>query len=128
MGLCSLQRTVARQESRLLWLREGDVPTKFFHTQANGRRWRNHIHSLEHDRQQLTSEAGKAEVTFQFFDGLMGTPAIHSNSITLEELDLSCLQLSELGDRFTEDKVWNVIHSLPLDKAPSSNGFNARFL
>jgi hypothetical protein len=35
MGLTSLQRTIARQESHLLWLKEGDANTQFFHVHAN---------------------------------------------------------------------------------------------
>jgi hypothetical protein len=57
----------------------------------------------------LTSEDDKAEVVFKFFDGLMGTPAVRGNSIILEELDLPHLQLTEMGDRFTEDELWSVI-------------------
>jgi hypothetical protein len=38
LGLSFLQRTVARQESRITWLSEGDACTKFFHAHANGRR------------------------------------------------------------------------------------------
>jgi hypothetical protein len=38
LGLSSLQRTIARQESRAMWLSEGDAPTKFFHVQAGARR------------------------------------------------------------------------------------------
>jgi hypothetical protein len=29
LGLASLERTIARQRSRILWLREGDVCTRF---------------------------------------------------------------------------------------------------
>jgi hypothetical protein len=36
-GLSSLQRTITRHESRLLWLSEGDPPTRFFHVHANSR-------------------------------------------------------------------------------------------
>jgi hypothetical protein len=35
LGLLSLQRTMARQEARLLCLSEGDAPTLFFHCDAN---------------------------------------------------------------------------------------------
>jgi hypothetical protein len=49
LGLASLQRSMVRQESRLLWLKEGDTSTKFFHSYANMRRRKKHIHSLEHN-------------------------------------------------------------------------------
>jgi hypothetical protein len=67
LGLCSLQRTVVRQESQITWLREGDACTKFFHANANGRRRKNHIHALEQDRQTLLSEESKAEAAFNYF-------------------------------------------------------------
>jgi hypothetical protein len=33
-GLASLQRSIARQESRVHWLSEGDASTCFFHTNS----------------------------------------------------------------------------------------------
>jgi hypothetical protein len=63
LGLSSLQHTIARQESRVLWLREGDAPTKFFYAHANARRRWNFIHSLEHDGNTLFSEEAKADST-----------------------------------------------------------------
>jgi hypothetical protein len=41
LGLSSLHHTIARQESRLLWLSKGDTPTRFFHVHANSRRRKN---------------------------------------------------------------------------------------
>ncbi|OEL24169.1 hypothetical protein BAE44_0014812, partial [Dichanthelium oligosanthes] len=46
LGLSSLQRTIVRQESQLLWLNEGDAPTKFFHCHANHRWHKNFIHTF----------------------------------------------------------------------------------
>jgi hypothetical protein len=70
----------------------------------------------------------KADVAFQFYDNLMGTPATQTNSIALEELGLPRLQLDELGNRFTKEEVWKVIRSLPLDKASGPDSFTVRFL
>jgi hypothetical protein len=35
LGLSSLQRTITRQEWRMLWFNKGDATTRFFHVQAN---------------------------------------------------------------------------------------------
>jgi hypothetical protein len=49
LGLASLERTIARQRSRILYLSEGDANTRFFHLQANGRRRRRFITKLQSD-------------------------------------------------------------------------------
>jgi hypothetical protein len=117
LGLSSLQRTIARRESRVLWLSEGDAPTKFFHVQANARCHCKFIHSLQHDGQILVSEDHKAAAVFDYFDSIMGTPPAHDCSIAFVHLDLPQLQLNHLYDRFTEEEVWAVIRALPPDKA-----------
>jgi hypothetical protein len=98
LGLSSLQHVMAHQESCLLWLNEGDVPTRFFHAHANGRRRKNHIHSLAYKGQVLLVEDSKAKVALNYFDNVLGTPATRANSIKVERLDLLCLTLLELSE------------------------------
>jgi hypothetical protein len=88
LGLSSLQRIIARQESRVLWLSEGDAPIKFFHVQANARHRRKFIRSLEHDGQILVSEDHKVATVFDYFDSIMGTPPAHDCSIAFVHMDL----------------------------------------
>jgi hypothetical protein len=68
LGLLSLQRARARQEARMLWLHEGNAPTKFFHAHANERRCHNFIHILEHDDNIVVAEDAKAELATEFFE------------------------------------------------------------
>jgi hypothetical protein len=49
LGLASLHRTIARQVSWLLWLKEGDAPTQFFQAYENGCRRKKFIRTLECD-------------------------------------------------------------------------------
>jgi hypothetical protein len=95
LALSSPQRTIARQESRLLWLREGDTPTKFFHAHANAQRRRNFISSLEHEGQVLVAEHGKARAWYDFFDDVLGSLAVRTSGVLLEALGLPYLDLQQ---------------------------------
>jgi hypothetical protein len=67
LALSSLKRMIARQESHLVWLKEGDAPTRFFHMHANACQMKNFICTVEHDGQVLVAEHGNAQAFFQFF-------------------------------------------------------------
>lgn len=47
LGLASLERTIARLRSRILYLKEGDANTAFFHQQARFRKKKNFIPKLQ---------------------------------------------------------------------------------
>jgi hypothetical protein len=102
-----------RQESRLLWLSEGDAPTKFFHIHAYTRRRKNSVHSLECNGKTLVTEDHTTEAVFDFFDDNLGRPACRSHTVNLWLLDFPRLNLVELGILFMEEDVLSVIRSLP---------------
>jgi hypothetical protein len=128
LGLSSVQRNMARQESRLLRLREGDASTIFFSRPCQRWRRKNHIRSLVHEGRVLVSQESTAKVGFSYFDSMTGTPPVHSNLICLKLLGLSHLDPTGMGEWFTEEEVWSIIRSLPLYKAPVSDGFTSQFL
>jgi hypothetical protein len=128
LALASLQRSIARQESRLLWLKEGDASTKFFNAHANGRCHRNYVRSLMVDGEVVVFEERKADAAFCYFDQILGTLSPRSNSISLDLLNLPYLDPAGMGARFTEAEVWATIKGLPPDKSPGPNGFTTRFL
>jgi hypothetical protein len=124
LELSSLQRTIARQESCVAWIREGDAPTRFFHAHANARRRHNFIRSFVPDGCVVIDEEAKAEVALDFFENILATPPTRARRIKLDQLDLSHVDMTGMCSRL----VWAVIRALPPDKAPGLDGFSARFL
>jgi hypothetical protein len=128
LALSSLQRTIARPELCIAWIKEEDTPTHFFHAHANARRRKKVIWSLDHNGQMLVDESRKAEALFEFFNDVIGTPSQMHWVINLDLLELPQLNLSALSARFSEEEVLSIICSLPPDKVPGPDGFTARFL
>jgi hypothetical protein len=91
-------------------------------------RRRNHIHELECDGRLVTEEQDNATAVFSFFDVILGTGATRSNGINLDALGMPSANLHELGERFMEEEILKVIHSLYPDKALGPDDFSVRFL
>jgi mannosylglycoprotein endo-beta-mannosidase len=127
LGLASLDRTLAQQRSRVLWLREGDACTRFFHTHASHRRRKNFIGHLMVDGQRLTDHVDKVKAMDSFFEDLLGTSVDRPFSLDLDYLGIPSINLSEIDGEFTMEEVRNSIKGMPLDKFPSPDGFLARF-
>jgi hypothetical protein len=85
---------IAHQESILLWLSEGDTPTRFFHIQTNSRCCKHVIYPLEQNGQVLVAKDHKAAAIFPFFDEILGASPTHSKGINLDLLDLLLLSVT----------------------------------
>ncbi|KAJ1279149.1 hypothetical protein BS78_04G132900 [Paspalum vaginatum] len=127
LGLASLERTIARLRSRVLYLREGDANTAFFHQQARYRKKKNFIAKLQVGDRIIVSQDEKQEAAFDFFDNLLGTAEERDFTLDLSAFHQQQRDLSFLDDAFTLQEVWATIKDMPLDKAPGPDGFTGRF-
>ncbi|XP_073367722.1 uncharacterized protein [Aegilops tauschii subsp. strangulata] len=59
LGLASLERTIARQRSRIRWLGAGDANTRLFQAVANGRRTKNYIAHVKEGDNIITEQQQK---------------------------------------------------------------------
>jgi hypothetical protein len=127
LGLSSLERTMARQRSRMRWLREGDANSKLFHTVANGRRTKNFIASIKVGEEIVTAQERKVEAFYEAYVQLLGTVQNREHTLDLEALDIQQHDLQELEAIFTEREVWETIKEMPADRAPGHDGFIGSF-
>uniref|UniRef100_A0ACD5YE76 Uncharacterized protein n=1 Tax=Avena sativa TaxID=4498 RepID=A0ACD5YE76_AVESA len=127
LGLASLERTLARQRSRILWLREGDACTRFFHTHASHRRRKNFISHLLVDNVRISDHVEKAEVVDSFFENLLGVAGDRPFSLDVDFLGVQSMDLQHIDEAFSEEEVLAAIRGMPLDKCPGPDGFSARF-
>jgi hypothetical protein len=127
LGLSSLERTIARQRSRIRWLREGDANTKLFHTVANGRRTKNYIDAVRVGEEMVTTQEHKNEVFTEAYERVLGSIQNREFTVNLEALNIPVTELRELDNMFIEEEVWNKIREMPSDRAPGPDGFTGAF-
>lgn len=77
----------------------------FIHMHALNRRRRSYIPSFCKNGHQVVTEEEKAEVAFEFFDGILGSIRSRSLRLNLHELGLPQLDLDSLAAPFTETEI-----------------------
>lgn len=127
LGLSSLERSIVRQRSRLIYLREGDGNTRLFHQSACHRQRRNMISMLSHNNEIATTQDDIAGMVDSYYDNLLGTAPHRPHAINLDQLQLPSMPMTQLDVEFTEEEIEKVVKSMPLDKAPGPDEFTRRF-
>jgi hypothetical protein len=129
LGLSSLERIVARQRSRLRWLKDGDASTSLFHAVANGRCTRNYIPALKDQGELITEQSAEEKLFFDAYSSLIGEIRNRDHTLDLEELGMQSHveELRELGNLFSEAEIWEVIKELPPERAPGPDGIVGAF-
>jgi hypothetical protein len=127
LGLASLERTIARQQSRLRWLKEGDANSKLFHAVANGGRTKNYIPSVKVGDEVITDQIGKNQAFTNAYSELIGSIKNREHGIDLSAINLPSFDLQDLEGLFSEEEVWGVIKEMPADRALGPDGFIGAF-
>ena len=127
LGLASLERTIARLRSRILYLQEGDANTAFFHQQARFKKKKNFIPKLQVGDQVVISQEGKQKAVFDFYENILGKAEERNFTLDPDELGIQHHDLLALDAPFSEEEVWATVKEMHLDKAPGPDGFTGRF-
>jgi hypothetical protein len=127
LSLCSLERTIAGQRSRLLQLKEGDGSTRLYHQQASHRQRKNILRTLRHNGNMFTRQEEVASAVDDYFSEAFDSCVVWRHALNLEALGSPRLELSHLEDPFTMEEVEKVIKAMPTDKAPGPDRFTGRF-
>jgi 3-deoxy-D-arabino-heptulosonate 7-phosphate (DAHP) synthase class II len=64
LGIAAIEKSRAKQKSRLTWIRKGDANTKYFHLMANIRKKKNFIHALQSENGVVVTQRDKHEVIY----------------------------------------------------------------
>lgn len=88
LGLSSLERTMARQRSKIRQLAEGDANTAYFHLIARGRKRRNYIPSLTVNGHTLTEHDAMEQALHTHFSSVFGTTAPRGFTVNFQSLGI----------------------------------------
>ena len=126
--VAQLEEVSWRQKSRVLWVKEGDNNTKFFHKMANSHRRYNNMERVVVDGVVYEDDSVIRAKVVQFYESLY--QELESWRPTVNGLDFEVISSEErdmLERSFTSEEVLQVVKDLQGDKAPGPDGFTISF-
>lgn len=120
------------QRSRVNWLKNGDINSKFFHSSASNRLRTNFINGLFNARGEwCEDDQSMADITLDYFHNLFASsnPSQYDIETIISTFDpVVDEQMNEmLCSPFTYDDIKRAVFYLHPSKAPGPDGFTALF-
>jgi hypothetical protein len=127
LGLATIEKSRAKQISRVTWLKLGDANAKFFHLMENNRKKKNYMHTKQVNNDLAVTQAQKQQAVYEHYLKHTRTYAPRQCSLNFSSLKWEPKYLNHLKTTFTEQEIKNVIFSAPKEKAPRPDGFIGLF-
>jgi hypothetical protein len=127
-NLAHLETTSWRQKSQVLWLKEGDNNTKFFHKITNSNRRLNFMEKIEVEGTTYHTDSDIREKVIQFYESLYTEQ--ESWRPFVDDLPFSVIDDFDrtlLDSCFERDEIIQVVRDLQGDQSPGPDGFNMAF-
>lgn len=123
-----------RQKSRIRWLAEGDLNTRFFFSSVIAHLSRNIIYFLlDGQNQRISDQFLMKSMTLNFYKSLLGTHSIGVTPYSVEEIQelhpYRCAPdlINTLSAIPSDTEIKAAVFSLPRNKAPGPDGFTVDF-
>jgi hypothetical protein len=128
-SLSRVNTSICWQQSRLLWLKDGDANSKIFHTVLSSRRRRNSIVSFVDDGHIVEGVHSIQSVVFNHFKNHFKAPSVGRPGVG--NLPFKTLSMQEGGGRikpFTVEEVKAAVWDCDSFKSPGPDGVNFGFI
>ncbi|KAL2894450.1 hypothetical protein RDABS01_010359 [Bienertia sinuspersici] len=120
------------QRAKVIWLKEGDSNTKFFHRSIKRRKFQQRVLEIKDRNGDVQNDPSCISKAFEdFYMDLLGTANSSRTSINQEIVNLgACIteeQACSLTREFTNSEIKQALFFIPGAKAPGPDGFNSTF-
>ncbi|PNX58703.1 cysteine-rich receptor-like protein kinase, partial [Trifolium pratense] len=128
-SLSRLHASISWQQSRSLWLKEGDANSKYFHSVLASRRRRNALSVIQVDGVTLEGVNPIRQAVFSHFESHFQAPNVDRPGVDdLQFKRLDPMEIGGLTKPFSETEVKLAVWDCDSYKSPGPDGINFGFI
>ncbi|XP_062016492.1 uncharacterized protein LOC133732898 [Rosa rugosa] len=127
--LLAQQETYWRQRSRVLWLKDGDRNSAFFHRRASNRKCRNRIKGLQNNEGQWCAQPETIQaILLEYYEEIYKSAGVDEEAIQEVLAGLNCRVTStmnaQLLSSYSDEEIKKALFQMHPSKSPGPDGMS----